>query len=148
MAMQPSALARFDVLQLGHHAVLVRMRGDGGAKAGDDRHHLRQGVHVHADIDRHVVHARGVQAVDRCKVGLRVQWQAGVGFPVNHGVFLKWMGCRMVVGAFGAMRWQPAAHGADGGAASVGHGFPAEPGRSTHQVARVFLVHLVRRKIG
>ena len=57
------------------------MRRDRRAEAADDGHHLRQRVHVHADVDRHVVDAGGVQPVDRREIGVRVQRQAGVGFP-------------------------------------------------------------------
>ena len=74
----------FDVLHRGRQHIPFRMRCDVGAKAGDDGHHLRQWVHVHADIDRHVVDAGCVQPVYRREVGLWVQGQAGMGFPVDH----------------------------------------------------------------
>ena len=61
--------------RVGHH-IAFRLCGDRRAKAGDHRHYLRHRVHVHADVDRHIVHAGGVKTRYRRKVSLRVQRQA------------------------------------------------------------------------
>ena len=80
----PLGSGAFHVLNgVGQHKAL-RLSRHADTEASNGLHHLRQRVHVHADVDRHIMHAGSVKALDRCKTGLRVQRQAGMGFPVDH----------------------------------------------------------------
>ena len=53
----------FDVGHAGREHETIRVGGNFGAEAGKNRHHLRQRIHVHADIDRDIVDARFAQPV-------------------------------------------------------------------------------------
>ena len=77
---------RFNIGHACNQRIALWMGGNRRAIARDHRHDLRKRIHVHSDIDRNVMHPRFPQTVNRGETGLRVQRQAGVGFPVNHSM--------------------------------------------------------------
>lgn len=78
-------LGPLDVLDAARLDKAVWLCRNTGPKAGNGLHDLRERVHVHANIDRHIVHTSLAKALNRRKTSLRMQGQAGVGFPMDHG---------------------------------------------------------------
>jgi hypothetical protein len=75
-------------LDLGHRVDLeeqLRVCGDLRPEARDHRHDLAQGVHVHADVDRHEADPGVAMPAQHRHVDIGVQRQAGMGVPDQGG---------------------------------------------------------------